>query len=249
MNATGLKCIIASCSTRATGSSPSFHPSFVRIEVRAFVAAEPTTFRAIYPDACVVEHPRSWPAAEPNAGVAVEEPLVIIASDEPVTQGYIEIIDAASGNRVVTVIEFLSPSNKSPGDGQRQYLQKQQEVLASAANLVEIDLTRAGQRRLAWAPERVPPSHRTTYQVCVRRAHKLPQFELYRAPLMRRLPVISIPLRASDADVPLDLQALIDQCYANGRYDDLGYRADPDPPLEADEAALAEDLLRGKGLR
>jgi hypothetical protein len=37
---------------------------------------------------------------------------------EPVTETYIEIIDAGTGQRVVTVIEFLSLSNKFPGEGQ-----------------------------------------------------------------------------------------------------------------------------------
>jgi hypothetical protein len=42
------------------------------------------------------------------------------------------------------------------------------------------------------------------------------------------------------------LQSLVDRCYANGRYDDLDYRAEPNPPLNADEAALADKLLREK---
>ncbi|MGO9109880.1 MAG: DUF4058 family protein [Thermoguttaceae bacterium] len=66
---------------------------------------------------------------------------------------------------------------------------------------------------------------------------------------MRRLPPIRIPMRTTDADVRLDLQSLVDRCYANGRYDDLDYRTTPNPPLEADDAALADELLRGNGLR
>jgi len=69
----------------------------------------------------------------------------------------------SSGGRIVTVIEFLSPSNKVPGDGQELYLQKQRELKASRTNLVEIDLTRAGERVLAVPLHRVPPTHRTTY--------------------------------------------------------------------------------------
>ncbi|GAF93704.1 unnamed protein product, partial [marine sediment metagenome] len=61
---------------------------------------------------------------------------------EPISQGYIEIIDAGSGNRVITVIEFLSPSNKAPGEGQYLYLQKRWEAKAAGVSLVEIDLTR-----------------------------------------------------------------------------------------------------------
>jgi hypothetical protein len=65
----------------------------------------------------------------------------------------------------------------------------------------------------------------------------------------QRLPAIAIPLRDSDADVPLDLQPLVDRCYLTGAYDDLDYTRAPDPPLESDHAAWADDVLRQKGIR
>ena len=46
-----------------------------------------------------------------------EKPLRITLLDETITESYIEIVDASSGNRVVTSIEFLSPTNKLPGRG------------------------------------------------------------------------------------------------------------------------------------
>ena len=71
-----------------------------------------------------------------------------------------------------------------------------------------------------------------------------------RSPLWERLPVVDIPLRPDDADVPLDLQALIEQCYRNGGYDaDIDYRHAPDPPLSADDEPWADALLRGQGRR
>jgi hypothetical protein len=114
---------------------------------------------------------------------------------------------------------------------------------------VEIDLTRSGRRTLAVPEDRVPASHRTTYQVRVFRCQARARFEVYRVLLMLRLPTIRIPLRPTDPDVLLDLQSLVDQCYAMGRYDDLNYGGQPDPPLHGDEAALVEDLLKAKGLR
>jgi len=45
------------------------------------------------------------------------------------------------------------------------------------------------------------------------------------------------------------LQSLIDQCYENGGYDTIDYRWPLKPPLEAVEAALADEWLRGKGMR
>jgi hypothetical protein len=99
-------------------------------------------------------------------------------------------------------------------------------------------------------PQRlVPPSHRTTYQVCVTRGWRPGYYEIYRVALREPLPTIGIPLRQTDHDVPLRLQDLIDRCYHNGRYDDISYRAEPDPPLESDDAAWAHALLTSKGLR
>jgi hypothetical protein len=71
----------------------------------------------------------------------------------------------------------------------------------------------------------------------------------YRAPLLQKLPSIKVPLRVTDVDVRLDLQLLVDRCYANGRYDDLDYRVDPNPPLCVEEATLADAMPRDKGLR
>jgi hypothetical protein len=102
---------------------------------------------------------------------------------------------------------------------------------------------------LSLPPERIPPSHRTTYQVCVRRGGRPNVVEVYRAGLESRLPTIRVPLRESDEDAPLALQPLVDRAYENGRHDDLDYRRDPVPPLNAADAAWADAMLREKGLR
>lgn len=62
--------------------------------------------------------------------------------------------------------------------------------------------------------------------------------------------MIGIPLRAPDDDAPLDIGAALRAAYEEGAYDlSIDYRGDPDPPLEAEDAAWADDLLRGKKLR
>ena len=68
---------------------------------------------------------------------------------------------------------------------------------------------------------------------------------MYPIKLLERLPRFRIPLRPTDADVALDMQLLIDQCYHNGRYGTtLNYRIPPEPPLTGDDAKWAEDLLQ-----
>jgi hypothetical protein len=125
----------------------------------------------------------------------------------------------------------------------------QREVLDAGANLVEIDLTRSGRRIFAIPPNYIPPKYRTTYQVCVRRASKSTTAEIYQAPLTKRLPTIRIPLRPDDSDIALDIQSLMDQCYKNGRYDNVDYKSELDPPLDEADAQWTVQRLQEKGIR
>ncbi len=108
-----------------------------RVEERVFVESPEGQERTMYPDVRVVERGRRK-AARPQvaSGVAVAEPLRIRLPDEPVRQGYIEIIDLATGRRVVSVIEVLSQSNKLRGEGRELYVKKQQECRAGGVHLV-----------------------------------------------------------------------------------------------------------------
>lgn len=170
------------------------------------------------------------------------------AREELAKERYIEIFDT-SGGRVITVIEFVSPTNKIAGDGREQYLRKQQEVRGAGINLVEIDLTRRGERQLAFPEAELPPNHRATYLACVYRGFATRRYEIYPLPLRERLPAIRIPLRDEDPDATLDLQALVDRAYVEGRYDDLDYSAACDPPLTEDDARWAAELVSHVGRR
>jgi len=61
---------------------------------------------------------------------------------------------------------------------------------------------------------------------------------------------VPVPLAGDDPDVPLDIQVAVDRTYRGGPY--LGavdYTAEPDPPLDEDDALWADALLRAAGLR
>ena len=178
------------------------------------------------------------------------EPLLIhLDQSEPIRQGFIEIIDIKSGRRVVTVLEVLSPSNKTPGPGRDQYVKKQEELRDGGVSLVEIDLLRAGKAGpvRSLRPHPRGPSH-TLRGLCPAGLESV-RGRSITASLSACLPAIRIPLDREDRDIALDLQALIDQCYEEGRYDDIDYREDPEPPLAPDDAQWADALLREKGLR
>jgi hypothetical protein len=168
---------------------------------------------------------------------------------EPETERSIRIIDSHSGNRLVTAIEVLGPSNKAGPKGRRAYLTKQQELIAADVNLVEIDLLREGVYVLTAPPANVPEAYLRPYRICVFRAARPNRAEVYRTSLREPLPGIRVPLREADQDVTLDLQALIDLSWENGGYEDIDYRQDPIPPLVGDDVTWADALLREKGLR
>ena len=206
--------------------------------------------RDVVPDLRVVERPlrtEGGSVAVLEAPADLAQPL-LIEEDEPITEGFIQIVDTSSGQHVVTVIEVLSPTNKLRGEDRRLFLRKRRELARGGVNLVEIDLLRIGHRMPPLLRKNLPRDYETPYCVLARRAWSS-KFEYYRIPLRERLPKIPIPLRQTDRDVVLDLQAVFDQAYVNGRYDDTDYALDPKPPLTAADAAWAATLLREKGRR
>ena len=173
----------------------------------------------------------------------------IRAPIEPVHEGYVAILDLHMGQRVVTVIEVLSPTNKYAGPGRESYRAKQREVLAGDVNLVEIDLLRLGPHVLA-VPELAARERGTyDYLTCINRAEGLRDaYELYPRRLRERLPRIRIPLADGDPDVALDVQAVLAQTYDAGSYRDrIDYNHPCEPPLNPDDRAWAESLLSGDG--
>jgi hypothetical protein len=237
--------------TFAQGQLNERLPRDLRARVQERVLVElPSEERTYYPDVRVVEHERPGPgepATVAASEVTVAEPLEVPFL-EPQTQGYVEIIEVRPERRLITILEVVSPSNKYAGHGRDLYRQKQRDLAEASVSMVEIDLLRGGPHVLQVPLAQYPPSYRTPYKVCVHRGWKA-RAEIYRLPLRERLPVIRVPLRETDADVPLDLQALVAQAYRHGRYDDIDYTVPPVPPLDVEDAAWADELLRAAGKR
>ncbi len=225
---------------------------FARVEERVYVERGDSDERSMYPDLRVVQH---HPGGTDTAvavldEVEMAEHYIFQVGDEPVTETYLEILDASSGNRVITVVEFLSPSNKIPGEGQDQFLKKRQECREAQVSLVEVDLLRGGKLIPGISLDRVPAHHRTGYNVLVRRGWEPGGVVFYALPLREKLRGVHIPLRPTDKDVVLDLQAIVDQCYRNGRYyDTLDYQEELEPPLKGEDAAWCDALLRAAAKR
>lgn len=203
------------------------------------------------PDIHVIDE-RPWEPVwnSEEGGVAVAEPLVII-DDEPLTERHILIVDTRTGNSVVTVIEVLSPANKSGVEKRAEYLRKQRNYLSAGVSLVEIDLIRSGAHLFSGPKDKIPEDKRAGGLISVCRGYVLPrEWEIYPVSLREPVPAFRVPLRRGDADIALDLQAVLDRCYENGGYHvRIDYSQSPKPDVAESDREWLEAWLREKGLR
>jgi hypothetical protein len=63
----------------------------------------------------------------------------------------------------------------------------------------------------------------------------------------QELPVLAIPLRGKDPEIPLDLGAVFRTAYDRAAYDLSVDYGKPQPPLEGNDAKWAKELLRKHG--
>jgi hypothetical protein len=76
------------------------------------------------------------------------------------------------------------------------------------------------------------------------------RFELYPRGLRERLPVIKVPVVAPDKDVPLDLQAAVEELYHKARFGlRLRYHEPCVPPLPKADQEWAYEQLEKAGIR
>jgi hypothetical protein len=213
--------------------TPRVTPRYVvKIEESVYLQQEPDESEAYrYPDLSILEGdagapPRPAPAAA--TAVAIPPMVRTVPRAPSFRQRYLEI-EERSTRQVITVIEVLSPKNKT--DGYPSNLAKRAEIFANPIHLVELDLLRGGRRLPT-----VEPLAPADYYAFVIRHERLPESDVYGWPLRHALPIIPVPLKEGDPDVLLDLQAVFDTIYdrAGYRYS-LDYHAPIVPPLnEAD---------------
>jgi len=161
--------------------------------------------------------------------------------DEHFRENFIEIYEAEPEERLVTCIEVLSPSNKRPNtEGWDIYQRKRNTLLLGAANFVEIDLLRGGQRMPMLS--RWPNS---PYYILMCRRRRAPYCTAWPAYFRERLPVVTVPLDDPDPDIKLDLQPMVEAIYERSRYSRrIDYSRALNPPCAAEESAWLADQLR-----
>ncbi|RLT45297.1 MAG: DUF4058 family protein [Chloroflexi bacterium] len=228
----------------AEALQPQLRPKYIaRIGERVALSS----FRRAYiPDVLLIRSaPSPYGAALAGGLLVADEPTMITMLEEERRVPFLEIIHHPNGE-VVTLIEVLSPANKT-GEDRQKYLRKQDDIRNSQVNLVEIDLLGEGQpttiARLGSLHE--PAEWRYIVSVC--RNQSSTQIEAYPIPLRQRLPRCRIPLLPEDEDVVLDLPTVFTRCYDIGGYDLLvDYSQPPPVTLDSTDKEWMETLLHEK---
>ncbi len=219
--------------------SEQLRPRYViSVEEHVYVHAPPEPERHFSgrPDVAVKQSPFETLQQESDTAV-LEAPtnLLLPVRADIETEPYLEIRDR-DDELVITVIELLSPTNKRAGPDREQYLVNRQRSLASNIHVIEIGLSRGGNRM---PTEDLPDCD---YYVLVRRAEQLRRAGVWPLRLRDPLPLIPVPLQAPDPDARLDLQSLLHLVYDRAGYRYRIYNAPPRPPLHPEDARWAESV-------
>ena len=218
----------------------------VRMEEYLLLTNDDVRLHRVRPD-LTINSPDWWSDGSGGVAVAEVEPSTSeleYPDIEPSTQRHLKIIHRPT-ERVVTVMELLSPANKVPGeDGMTNYLQKRSELLATRCHLIEIDLLRGGRRLPMSGP--LPPGD---YYVFIGRVGRKPKCQVIAWPWRTKLPTIPIPLLPEDPEATLDLDAAFASAYEPSLYSRrLPYAEPLVPPLPAPEEAWVRDRLKAAQL-
>ena len=186
----------------------------VRMEEYLLVSSDDELRHRVAPDISI-STPHWWSnggeSTDAAGGIGLAELTSVeldYPDEEPLTQRHLTVIHRPT-DRVVTVIELLSPSNKVANqEGPGGYLQKRAEFLASPCHLIEIDLLRGGRRLPMGGP--LPQGD---YFVYIGRVGRKWRAQVIAWPLRAKLPKIPVPLLPEDPEAELDLAAAFEAAY------------------------------------
>ena len=164
------------------------------------------------------------------------------------SEEFIEVRNRTDG-RLVTLVEVVSPANKTTPTGRAAYLDKRRDTLAQRAGVVEIDLVLQGKPTLNYSREGLPDYD---FAVTVTRATAPDRYEIYTSTMQKRLPKFKVPLAADDRDALLDLQTAFNRAYDLGNFRaQIDYKGSPPPDvaLSCANAEFLDQSLKAQKLR
>jgi hypothetical protein len=210
---------------------------------RTVMAVAPPEPNVFIPDLTVGIQDESLQMAESSVAALAEPIAVEVPVQEMIPEDYLEIVDAAN-QRVITVIEMLSPSNKYPGVDRKRYESKRNRIFRSGINLVEIDLLRDGEP-MPFTVRTQTNGHLSHYRILVKRGDYGRGAWLYPFSIRHPIPVFLLPLQPGDAEPPVRLDEVLKEVYDRCGYDyRIDYSQPPAPPLSEAEAQWAKEILR-----
>jgi hypothetical protein len=170
-----------------------------------------------------------------------EQPLFTSVVREEHHEEFIEIRQRTD-NRLVTLVDVVSPTNKITDGGRKAYLAKRHEGRTAGANLVEIDLVLQGQPLLDYSRQGLPD---WDYAVTVTRSAQPERFEIYTATLQKRLPRFRLPLAGDDRDMVVDLHTTFMRSYDQGDFaSKIDYQRNPPANLSEEDGRWLKELLK-----
>ena len=217
-----------------------------RVEVET-PSGTPLDLAFMIPDALVTDeipNQVSPPAALGAVAVAtstVEEYAVRVRMPREVKVTWLRV-ETVPDQRIVTIVEILSPINKAPGRERNRYERKREVILGSGANLVEIDLLRR------WEPmplETSPPV--SDYRILVCEGWQRPSALLYPWSVRQAIPPFLLPLLPEDKPLQVDLGPIIDRMHHTARYGQVAryHEPPPEPAFEGEVGAWVKERVAG----
>ena len=156
------------------------------------------------------------------------------------SEDYIEIRQK-NDSRLVTLVEIVSPTNKTTNEGRVAYLEKRRQGRSNGASIVEIDLVLAGKPLLDYSRESLPEWN---YVVTVTRNTQPDRYEIYTSTLRKALPRFRLPLASDERDTIFDLHTAFTRCYDQGGFAErIDYQKDPHARLEEEDRLWLRELL------
>lgn len=211
--------------------APAISPKYVaRVETYTVEDTKPESEVGItYPDVSILKRTGAEEQLLAHAGTAVmTEPDTYVTTTVTVRIPVVQIRDVAK-NQLITCIEILSPVNKrSPG--WQPYHEKRNDLHNSGVHLLEIDLLRRGRRHL-WNVGKPEPHY--VFTLWRKGTMKVALWTNF---LQNQLPVLPVPLKSPDPDVPLPLKQALEMIYQRGLYNlSIDYDKTPPPPDFSEE--------------
>jgi len=160
------------------------------------------------------------------------------------SEDFVEIRHRSDG-RLVTLVEVVTPANRTTAAGRTAYLDSREQALKARAGVVEIDLVTQGKPLLDFPRTGLPEYD---YAVTVTRGASPERFEIYTTPLSKRLPKFRLPLAADDRDTVVDLQVSVARAYDQGDFAKVLQYAGPLPAdivLSTATRTWVAECLRG----